>query len=96
VVAAPRRADSPRTLRRLNVPRRVDVRAGDSGTPNALQREGGWLQVIELLDRYRTTDRWWTEQPIARTYYGLLLEDGRSVTVFCDEIAGSWWEQRYG
>jgi hypothetical protein len=54
-----------------------------------------WLAVVEVLDRYRTDDRWWTSQPVARTYCELLLEDGRTATVFRDEIAGSWWEQRY-
>jgi hypothetical protein len=52
--------------------------------------------VAEVLDRYRTDDRWWTERPVARSYYELLLEDGRTVTVFCDEIGDQWWTQRYG
>jgi len=52
--------------------------------------------VIELLDRYRTDDRWWTEQPISRTYYELLLEDDRIVAIFHDEIEESWFLQRYG
>jgi hypothetical protein len=72
------------------------VRAGEDGAPAALKRERVWLEVIELLDRYRTDDRWWTGEPVARAYYELLLEDGRTLTVFRDEITGQWWEQRYG
>ena len=87
-------AGGPRTLRRLNAPRRVEVRVDDS-TPTALRREGTWLQVAEVIDRYRTDDRWWTERPVARSYYELLLEDGRTATVFRDEIGGEWYEQRY-
>jgi len=89
-------AGSAPPLRRLNAPRRIDVRAGDGDAPLALKRSGGWLDVLELLDRYRTDDRWWTPEPIARAYYELLLEDGRTATVFRDEIKESWWEQRYG
>jgi len=89
-------AERPRTLRRLNAPRPVDVRTNESGIPIALRRNGGWLKAVELLDRYRTEDRWWTEQPIARTYYELLLEDGRTVTMFRDELSVEWYEQRYG
>jgi len=96
VVAPPRGAGGPRTLRRLNAPRRAEVRTDSSGVPTALRRHGAWLLVIELLDRYRTDDRWWTEQPIARMYYELLLEDGRTATLFRDEISDRWWEQRYG
>jgi len=86
VVATSGGAGGPRTLRRLNGPRRVEVRAGNRT----------WLLVADVLDRYRTDDRWWTERPVERTYYELLLEDGRTATVFRDEIEGSWHEQRYG
>jgi hypothetical protein len=71
------------------------MRADTAGVPTALRRNGEWLPVIELLDRYRTDDRWWTERPVSRTYYEVLLQDGRTVTVFRDEIKGSWCEQKY-
>jgi len=96
VVAPSGRASGPRTLRRLNVPRSVAVRLGSTGVPVALRRNSGWLDVVELLDRYRTEDRWWTERPVSRAYYELLLGDGRTVTVFRDEISDRWWEQKYG
>ena len=96
MVAPPRGANRPRPLRHLNVPRSVELRLDNTGVPVALQRKGGWLNVIELLDRHRIDDRWWTERRIARTYYELLLGDGRTVTVFHDEIVGSWFMQRYG
>ncbi len=96
MLSTPGGAERPRTLRRLNTPRPVEVRSGADGAPSALRRNGPWLEVVEVLDRYRTDDRWWTAEPVARTYYELLLEDGRAVTVFRDEIRESWWEQRYG
>lgn len=96
MVAPSRGAGSPRTLRHLNTPRPVEVRLGDDGTPSDVRRSDRWLAVERVLDRWRTDDRWWTEQPIARAYHELLLEDGRVVAVFHDEIEGSWWEQRYG
>jgi len=72
------------------------VRLGSTGVLVALRRNSGWLDVVELLDRYRTEDRWWTERPVSRAYYELLLGDGRTVTVFRDEISDRWWEQKYG
>lgn len=75
------------------------MRAGAGGAPAALRRgppQAGWLEVVGLLDRYRTDDRWWTPAPVLRMYYEIELEDGRIATVFRDEIDGSWWEQRYG
>jgi len=96
MVPTPGGAAGAGALRRLNAPRQVEVRAAAGGVPTTLLRKGTWLAVVEVLDRYRTDDRWWTLQPVARTYYELLLEDGRTATVFRDEINGSWWEQRYG
>ena len=95
MVTTPGRAGGAPPLRRLNAPRQVGVRADEAGAPAAVRRNGRWLEVIELLDRYRTDDRWWTSQPVARTYHELLLEDGQMATVFRDEISGGWWEQRY-
>jgi hypothetical protein len=57
---------------------------------------GVWTEVLEVLDRYRTDDRWWADEPVAREYYELLLDDGRTVTIFRDEVRGGWYEQRYG
>ncbi len=91
-----RGAERSRTLRRLNAPRKVGVRADADGAPSALRCGGRWLEVVDVLDRYRTDDRWWTAEPVSRSYYELLLEDGRAVTVFCDLICGSWHEQPYG
>ena len=95
MLSTPGGASGPDSLRRLNEPRRIEVRAGASGAPEALRLQRTWLEAIEVQDAYRTDDRWWTEEPVARLYYELLLEDGRVVTVFRDEITGSWWEQRY-
>ena len=96
MLQASRRTERPVALRRLNAPRTIEVRAEDDSTPSALRRRGRWLEVAEVLDRYRTDDRWWTAEPVSRSYYDLLLEDGRAVTVFRDEISGDWSEQRYG
>jgi hypothetical protein len=84
------------TLRRLNAPRAVQVRVGADGVPAAARQLGVWLEVLELLDCYRTDDRWWMAEPVARTYYALLLEDGRAITIFHDELGYGWWEQKHG
>ena len=73
----------------------VEVRTDADGVPGAVLHKQQWLPVIEVLDRYRTDDRWWTSEPVTRTYYELQVEDGRVVTVFRDLIGARWYEQRY-
>jgi hypothetical protein len=38
-------------------------------------------------------DRWWTEEPVRRNYYEVVLETGRNVVVFRDEASGTWFRQ---
>ena len=96
MLKTPGGAERPGALRRLNAPRKVEVRADADGEPAAVLHNRRWLEVVDVLDRYRTDDRWWTSAPVSRTYYELLLADGRAVTVYRDLIHGEWYEQRYG
>ncbi len=50
--------------------------------------------VESVLETWRIDDEWWRQRPVSRVYYSLLLEEGRTVSVFRDEIKNSWWEQR--
>lgn len=72
------------------------MRADADGVPIALLRHRTWQAVADVLDRYRTHDRWWTSEPVARTYYELLLEDGRTATVYQDHVGKAWYEQQHG
>lgn len=81
--------------RRLNEPRPIEIRTDDEGRPVTAILRGRRLRVVARSQPWRTDDRWWTERPVARTYYTLALEDGGTVTVFRDEIDGRWWRQRY-
>jgi hypothetical protein len=71
------------------------VRADAAGIPTALRRNGRWLAVERVLDRWRTDDRWWTERPVSRRYYELLLADGRTVTVYHCMMSNHWAAQTY-
>ena len=79
--------------RRLNEPRPVLVEAHADGTPRRVNRQGVALQREE----WRVVDRWWTDEPVARRYFDLVLETGENVVVFHDSVAderGSWFAQR--
>jgi hypothetical protein len=86
--------ETPRSggIRRLNVPRSIDVQTNSSSRlPTALKEHGGaWRTVASLEDTWRVEDEWWREPPLARAYYQALLEDDRMVTFFLDEMTGRW------
>ena len=81
---------SPRRVAgRLNAPRPVVVEASPVGVPVRVNRE----PVAFLREEWRVVDRWWTEAPVDRRYFDLVLESGQNACVFRDEAAGCWFSQ---
>jgi hypothetical protein len=89
VVADSRESRDSRSARRLNEPRPALVVA-EQGVPV----EVGRVRVALVREEWRVVDRWWTERPVRRRYFDLVLESGRNVVVFRDEEEGEWFGQR--
>jgi hypothetical protein len=90
VVSHPGAASAPGAPRRVNEPRAALVEARFDGTPALVNREA----VAVVREEWRVVDRWWTEEPVSRRYFDVILESGRQVVVFADEERGSWFTQR--
>ena len=90
MVAHTRSARAARTARRLNAPRAVLVEAHADGTPRCVNRQG----VGVIREEWRVVDRWWTDDPIHRRYFDVVLETGENTVVFHDDDAGTWFTQR--
>jgi hypothetical protein len=83
--------DSARSVsRRLNEPRPALVVATGAGVPRLVNRQG----VAVVREEWRVVDRWWTEEPVQRRYFEVVLETGQNVVVFRDEERGRWFSQR--
>ncbi len=74
---------------RLYAPRRVEVEIGDAA-PMAV----AGVEVEAVREEWRVEDRWWTDRPVLRSYFELVLVDGRDVVVFLEESSGRWYRQR--
>lgn len=84
---------SPRALRtagRVNAPRPALVEARAAGEPSRVNRQ----LVAAVREEWRIVDRWWTEEPLMRRYFDLVLESGQNVVVFHDGERGTWFTQR--
>jgi hypothetical protein len=66
------------------------VTAAD-GAPVQVDRN----EVALVRDEWRVTDRWWTEEPIRRHYFEVVLENGRNLVVFQDRLSSRWFRQRF-
>ena len=47
--------------------------------------------VAVVREEWRVVDRWWTEEPVSRRYFEVVLESGQNVVVFRDEERGGWF-----
>jgi hypothetical protein len=46
--------------------------------------------VTAVREDWLVQDRWWTEEPVDRHYFELVVEPGRHLVVFRDERRGVW------
>ncbi len=76
--------------RRLYAPRPARVEVGVDGVPLAIESVG----VESVREEWLVEDRWWTERPLRRRYFEVVLTDGRDVVVFEAEDSASWFAQR--
>ena len=90
MVANSRIARALRTPRRLNEPRPALVVSTGAGVPRLVNRQ----PVALLREEWRVVDRWWTEEPVSRRYFEVVLESGQNVVVFRDEERSCWFTQR--
>ena len=84
-----RPASRPGLAGRLNEPRSAIVEAHFDGTPWQVNRQA----VALVREEWRVVDRWWTETPVDRRYFDVVLESGQNTVVFRDEERGGWWTQ---
>jgi hypothetical protein len=49
---------------------------------------------VLLREEWRVIDRWWTEEPLSRRYFEVVLQSGENAVVFRDETCSCWFTQR--
>ena len=95
MVTHPGSTRTARAARRLNAqqlnkPRSALVEAHADGTPRRVNRQA----VGIVREEWRVVDRWWTDEPVHRRYFDLVLETGENAVVYHDDDAGTWFTQR--
>ncbi len=84
---------------RLNKPWPVPVQTYPDGSPRAVGR----LAVESIREEWLVEDGWWTQKPLQRRYFELVLEDGSDVVVFAEPASNgsrsrapslNWFRQR--
>ena len=79
-----------RSAGRVNAPQPARVEARFDGSP----REVNHQPVLVVREEWRVLDRWWTEEPVSRRYFDVVLESGEHAVVYRDEQRECWFTQR--
>jgi hypothetical protein len=90
VVTPARTARAAGSSRRINEPVGVRVQAHVDGSPRRVNR----AEVALVREEWRVVDRWWTEEPVSRRYFDVVLAGGEHAVVYLDEEVGRWFSQR--
>jgi hypothetical protein len=102
--AAPRPGLPMRAQRPMSRPGATSVPGVSGSTAGRRPISGQIFEVIDISEIWRIAEEWWRDTPIRRTYFQLVLDDGRPLTIFRDErtpseggadALGAWFEQRY-
>ena len=102
MVTDPGAAPSSGAVRSINTPEPVRVEVSAGGAPGMLAETRGRGKAVSRLtvesveDTWRIADEWWREVPIVRTYFEVLLEDGRRTVLYRDDITHQWFKQLHG
>jgi hypothetical protein len=86
----PSGSDRARSARVVNQPRAAVVEARLDGTPVSVNRQ----PVALVREEWCVVDRWWTEEPVSRRYFEVVLQSGENAVVFRDEARSCWFTQR--
>ena len=90
MVAPAGTASASGSARRLNQPQYALVEAHVDGSPRHVNRSA----VALVREEWRVVDRWWTEEPVSRRYFDVVLAGGEHAVVFHDQEVGRWFSQR--
>jgi hypothetical protein len=78
------------SIRGLGAPHPLRVITGRGGVPHAVVIDGRRRLVVAVREDWLVQDRWWTDEPVDRHYFELVVEPGRRLVVFLDERRREW------
>ena len=90
-MTSPRRRSTGGGLRAVGAPRPVHMITAPDGTPHATILDGRRRRVLSVRDDWLVQDLWWTDRPVDRHYYELVLEPGRLVVAYREAPSGIWF-----
>lgn len=95
------RSSAATSLRAIGLPRPLLVACDVDQRPVTVTRPASRgsrhvpAHVEQIDEAWRVSEAWWRTGAQARTYYRVILNGGRPLTIFRDDTTDAWFEQPY-
>jgi len=80
----------------VSLPPTISNRPTRSSHRPAQEVRSPYLSITAINDLWQVDDEWWRERPISRRYYQITTSNDRRLTIFRDQLNGSWYWQKGG
>ena len=79
-------------IRQINKPRSISIIEDKDRKPSFLEYKGNKSKVLKIEDYWLVKDRWWTEQPIYRSYYKIVTVQQDIFVIYRDLMTNVWYK----
>ena len=79
-------------VRQINTPRFILVKEREDKAPLLLEYEGIKYKISSIEDYWLVKDRWWTDNPIYRSYYRVTTVDQDIFVIYKDLVTNIWYK----
>ena len=79
-------------VRQINTPRFILVKEREDKAPLLLEYEGIKYKISDIEDYWLVKDRWWTDNPIYRSYYRVTTVNQNIFVIYKDLVTNIWYK----
>ena len=83
------------SLTPVNLPAKASVEDVGGVPRRVMDGDRHWRPVEQVVDLWEVDTEWWTNHPVNRRYWRLVLAGGGLFTVYRDLATGQWFRQGY-
>ena len=77
------------------MPFAISVKEKEYLKPSHIKNHEAYVRIYSIIDEWEVTEGWWTNQPINRRYFKVILDNGVEIVLFKDLLSNLWYKQRF-
>ena len=83
------------SIRSLNTPFPICVKEISNLKPSYIKIGKLYVRIHAILDEWEVSEGWWSNLPLERRYFKVVLENDIELIIFKDLLHHLWYKQRF-